>query len=215
MDLYIIDILMFIRSQLGADIVFHSGTKYLGGHSDVLLGLVTISPWTERGQEIAPRLKEVQVKAGAVAAPFDSWLTLRGLRTLHVRVDRACENALSLATFLDAQKSVQVVHYPGLKTHPQHAIAKRQMKNQFGGVMSFEMKTESEAMAVAGALRMAQRATSLGGTETLVEHRASIEPPNRVVSPPGLLRVSVGIEHIDDLMDDFKTALAIAKEVVA
>lgn len=193
--------------------MFHSGTKFLGGHSDVLLGVVTASPWTQRGLELGPMLREVQVKAGAVASSFDSWLTLRGLRTLHVRVERASQNALALAQFLDSQDTVKVTHYPGLATHPQHEIAKKQMKKYFGGVLSFEMETAAGAMAVAGALRTAQRATSLGGTETLVEHRASIEPPGRVVSPPGLLRVSAGLEDIDDLMDDFRTALEIARDL--
>jgi cystathionine gamma-synthase len=199
--------------RLGADLVFHSGTKYLGGHSDVLLGVVTASPWTSCGQELSASIRQVQIKAGAVASPFDSWLTLRGLRTLHVRVERSCQNALRLAQFLESCDSVKVVNYPGLESHPQHEIAKKQMKSGFGGVLSFEMETDVEAMAVAGALRTAQRATSLGGTETLVEHRASIEPPGRVVSPLGLLRVSVGLEDVNDLIDDFRTALTIAQEV--
>jgi cystathionine gamma-synthase len=200
--------------RLGADIVLHSATKYLGGHSDALLGIVTVSPWTQRGKEFNPALENVRIQAGAVASPFDAWLTLRGLRTLHLRVERASNNALRLAQFLESCASVRKVHYPGLSSHPQHAIAAKQMgaKNQFGGVLSFEMNTDVEAMAFAGALRIAQRATSLGGTETLVEHRASIEPPGRVVSPPGLLRVSVGIENIDDLLQDFKTAIAISSE---
>ncbi|KAI2513815.1 Cys/Met metabolism PLP-dependent enzyme [Fragilaria crotonensis] len=201
--------------RLGADVVFHSGTKYMAGHSDALLGLVTTSPWTVRGRELSTTLVDIQIKAGAVASPFDSWLTLRGLRTLHIRVERVCQNALQLAKFLDSQATVKVVHYPGLESHPQHEIAKKQMKGGYGGVFSFEMETEVEAMAVAGALRLVHRATSLGGTETLIEHRASIEPAGRVVSPPGLLRVSVGIENVDDLLDDFRTALMIAKEVTA
>jgi len=200
--------------QLGVDANLHSGTKYMGGHSDLLLGLVTTSPWTERGRALGTRLKQVQYAAGAVASPFDSWLTLRGLRTLHVRVERACQTALALATFLSTHPSVHIVHYPGLEAHPQHDIAARQMKNGgFGGVLSFELPTEAQAMAVVGALQTAQRATSLGGTETLVEHRASIEPPGRVTSPPGLLRVSVGLEDASDLIQDFARALAIAEEV--
>jgi cystathionine gamma-synthase len=108
---------------------------------------------------------------------------------------------------------VKVTHYPGLEAQPLHDIAKKQMKGHFGGVLSFEMETEAESMAVTGALRTAQRATSLGGTETLVEHRASIEPPGRIVSPPGLIRVSVGLESADDIIQDFQTALRIAMEV--
>ena len=199
--------------RLGADAVMHSGTKYLGGHSDVLLGVVTLSPWTSRGQEIGSILREVQIDMGAVASPFDSWLTLRGLRTLAVRVQRQCETAMRLAQFLDNHDFVTKVHYPGLTSHPQHEIAKRQMSMGFGGILSVELENEAKAMAVAGALRLAQRATSLGGTETLVEHRHSIEPPGRVTSPPGLLRVSVGLEGAGDLIRDFGRALDISKSV--
>ena len=200
--------------RLGADAVLHSGTKYLGGHSDVLLGVVTLSPWTSRGQELGSILRGVQIDMGAVASPFDSWLTLRGLRTLAVRVQRQCETALRLAHFLNSHDFVTRVHYPGLLSHPQHEIAERQMSmGAFGGILSVELENETEAMAVAGALRLAQRATSLGGTETLVEHRHSIEPPGRVTSPPGLLRVSVGLEDANDLILDFGRALDISKSV--
>lgn len=201
--------------RLGADAVVHSATKYLGGHSDVLLGVVTLSPWTERGQELGPILRATQIDMGAVASPFDSWLTLRGLRTLQVRVQRQCETALRLASFLNDHDFVSAIHYPGLPSHPQHEVAKRQMKKGFGGIFSLELGDETKAMAVAGALRLAQRATSLGGTETLVEHRHSIEPPGRVTSPPGLLRVSVGLEDADDLIFDFDHALAIAKSATS
>ena len=193
----------------------HSATKSLSGHSDVLLGIATVSPWTERGQVLGPILRAVQIETGSVASPFDSWLTLRGLRTLHVRVQRQCETALRLATFLNDHDFCQSVHYPGLPSHPGHDIATRQMKMGYGVVLSVVLENESQAMAVAGALRLAQRATSLGGTETLVEHRASVEPLGRVISPPGLLRVSVGLEDADDLIRDFYTALSIAKSVAA
>lgn len=199
--------------KLGVDAVLHSGTKYLGGHSDVLLGVVTTSPWTERGREMGVQLRRAQVDAGAVAAPFDSWLTMRGLRTLHIRVERACQTAMSLATYLSMQPLVKAVHYPGLVSHPQHEIAVRQMKNGFGGVLSIELHTKAQAMAVVGALQTIQRATSLGGTETLAEHRESIEPPGRITSPPGLVRVSVGLEDAYDLMHDFSRALSIAEQV--
>ena len=192
----------------------HSATKYLGGHSDVLVGAATMSPWTKRGQELGPLLQQVQISMGAVASPFDSWLTLRGLRSLHVRVERQCQSALRLAKHLtEKHPSVTAVHYPGLESHPRHKVAKRQMTNGFGGVLSVEFANEAHAMAVAGALSVAQRATSLGGTETLVEHRASIEPPGRVTSPVGLLRVSVGLEDADDLIKDFDRAIAIADKV--
>jgi len=228
--------------ELGADLSFHSGTKYLGGHSDALLGTVTASPVTSRGKELYPLLKSVQIAGGGVASPWDSWLVLRGMRTLHVRVERQCKTALSLAEYLEekmddsssdgedndssspwmSEVAVKAVHYPGLASHPQHAIASKQMvlatggesSSCYGGVLSFELDTELEATAFAAALRVCQRATSLGGTETLVEHRASIEPPGAVVSPPGLLRVSVGLEDAGDLIRDFEEAFAVVAEVM-
>jgi cystathionine gamma-synthase len=201
--------------QYGPDLVMHSGTKYLAGHSDVLLGLVTASPVTERGRELAPLLRQTQIATGGVASPFDAWLCLRGLRTLCVRVERICQSALEVAKFLDAHPMVTKVHYPGLSTHPQHKVAARQMKNGFGGVLSFELENATMATAVAGALKMIQRATSLGGTETLIEHRASIEPPGRVTSPQGLLRLSVGLEDQKDIIRDLDNALSIADQVVS
>lgn len=211
--------------QLGADVVLHSGTKYLAGHSDSLIGIVTTSPKTKRGKELAPIVKNVQIAAGGVASPFDSWLTLRGLRTLHVRIERQCQNALHMAKYLQSQhRFVTAVHYPGLESHPHHNVACQQTVRQrqggkdggirFGGVLSFEVVDEAYAMAVAGALRIIQRATSLGGTETLIEHRASIEPIERRTSPPGLLRISAGLEDPDDLIADLDNALRIANQIV-
>uniref|UniRef100_A0A7S2UMD0 cystathionine gamma-lyase n=1 Tax=Attheya septentrionalis TaxID=420275 RepID=A0A7S2UMD0_9STRA len=198
---------------LGADAVVHSGTKYLGGHSDVLLGLVVCSKSSM--ETLGTQVRQVQIALGAVASPLDSWLTLRGMRTLHVRLERQCRNALSLAEFLYNHPLVSAVHYPGLPSHSHHGVASRQMKNDmYGGMLSFEMENESMAMAVAGALQIIRRATSLGGTETLIEHRASIEPVGRVTSPPGLLRMSVGLEHVHDLKDDLDQALRIAHQVV-
>ena len=194
---------------LGADIVMHSATKYLGGHSDVLMGVVSTrsdSPW-------AQRLKQVQVCVGGVASPMDCWLTLRGLRTLSLRVARQSATALRLAQHLSSSDGNITVHYPGLESHPQHAIAQKQMKG-YGGVLSVEFVSESMALAVAGALRVVFRATSLGGTETLIEHRASIEPVRRVTSPRGLLRISVGLEDANDLIQDFDQAIAVAKTVL-
>ncbi len=197
---------------LGADTVLHSGTKYLGGHSDVLLGTISCSPNKETGKSIAERLKSVQTSIGAVASPLECWLTLRGLRSLHVRVERQCETAMKLATYLDGHEHVVQVHYPGLASHSQHATAKHQMA-MYGGMLSFEVKNESIAMAVAGTVRTIRRATSLGGTETLIEHRASIEPQERRSSPPGLLRMSVGLEDSNDLMHDLSVALDIASQI--
>lgn len=184
----------------------------MAGHSDALLGLVTASPLTTRGQVLKDSLRDVQTLAGGVASPWDSWLTLRGLKTLHVRVEQQARSAQALAEFLEGQEEVSHVHYPGLPVHPQHEVAKSQMAN-FGGVFSVEFETEAMAVAFAAGLRIVQRATSLGGTETLIEHRASIEPPERRVSPPGLLRVSVGLEDTKQLLQDIKVALSIAKEV--
>jgi cystathionine gamma-synthase len=192
----------------------HSATKYLGGHSDALLGIATTSPVTERGKELAPILKSVQRDGGGVASPWDSWLILRGLRTLQVRVERQCQTAQTLAEFLDKHDLVSAVHYPGLATHPQHGVAKQQMNGGFGGVLSFELETQVMATAFAGALKTIQRATSLGGTETLIEHRASIEPPGRVTSPAGLLRVSVGLEDPEDLIHDMERALSIVRTII-
>lgn len=196
---------------LGADVVLHSGTKYLGGHSDVLLGTISCSP-NENGMMIAERIKSVQTSIGAVASPLECWLTLRGLRTLHVRVERQCQTAMKIATYLDEHEHILKVHYPGLVNHPQHAVAKRQM-TMYGGMLSFEVRTESMAMAVAGAVSTIVRATSLGGTETLIEHRASIEPPERRTSPPGLLRMSIGLEDADDLIYDLQIALDLASRI--
>ena len=190
----------------------HCGTKYLAGHSDALLGLLTASPITSRGLEVAATLRTLQVYTGGVASPFDSWLALRGLKTLHVRVEQQAKSAQALAEFLDEQNIVKKVYYPGLRSHPQHGIASGQMSN-FGGVFSVEFETEEIATAFAAVLRVIQRATSLGGTETLIEHRASIEPPHRRVSPPALLRVSVGLEDTKQLIQDMKVAISIAKEI--
>ena len=198
----------------GADLVMHSGTKSLGGHSDVLLGIVTASPWTEKGRELGPRLQQAQICVGGVASAMDSWLTLRGLRTLSTRVLQQSKTAMELASFLEHHPSVKHVNYPGLESHTNHDVAKQQMKNGYGVVFSVEFETEPMAMAVAGALQTVQRATSLGGTETLIEHRASIEPPGRVTSPVGLLRVNVGLEDVADLTEDFNTAIDVANEVL-
>lgn len=164
------------------------------------------------GHKLGPMIRTVQVSMGAVASPMDCWLTLRGLRTLHIRVERQCDSAMELARYLENHKHVKRVYYPGTaKDASQFEIASRQMSHgMFGGMLSFEMDNEAMAMAVAGALRIIQRATSLGGTETLIEHRASMEPEDRKVSPEGLLRVSVGLEHVEDLKQDLKIAIQIA-----
>ena len=148
-----------------------------------------------------------------MASPLECWLTLRGLRTLNLRVQRQCDTAMKLAEYLNGHKSVQNVHYPGLESHPQHVIAKQQMLgNKFGGMLSFEVESESMAMAVAGSVNLIRRATSLGGTETLIEHRKSIEPEGSTC-PSGLLRLSIGLEDPEDLQHDLETALEVASSV--
>lgn len=197
--------------QFGADLSLHSVTKCIGGHSDVLCGVVTVHP--SQAHDLVPRLRNVQVATGGVAAPLDCWLALRGLRTLAVRYERQCRTAQRLAEFLEALDHVAQVHYPGLESHSQRVVARRQMKGQYGGVLSMELRSEEQAMAFAGALETLLRATSLGGTESLIEHRASIEPEGRVVSPVGLLRISVGLEDAEDLINDVQRALSIMNQV--
>ena len=192
----------------GVDLVVHATTKYLAGHSDVLGGVVVAAP-TARPEpdDPWPRVRDVQRLEGGVAAPFDCWLALRGLRTLALRLAAQADNAGKLAAFLVAQPSVREVRYPGLPAHPGHAIAARQMR-AFGGMLSFRLAGgEAAARAVAARVRLFTRATSLGGVESLIEHRASIEPPGGP-TPLDLLRVSLGIEHADDLIDDLAQALA-------
>ena len=188
---------------LGADLVMHSATKYLNGHSDVLAGaLITRQPDARWAAIRADRHD-----AGALLGSFEAWLLLRGLRTLALRVERSSHSALVIARFLEAHPKVERVLYPGLASHPRHAIAARQMSGGFGGLLSFLVKGDAEhALAVAGRLRLILRATSLGGVESLIEHRFTIEGPATGV-PPNLLRLSVGIEDPDDLLADLAQAL--------
>jgi cystathionine gamma-synthase len=188
---------------LGADFVMHSTTKYLGGHSDVLGGIVVAR---ESGVRLEA-LRVYQASAGGVPAPFDCWLVLRSLPTLPLRVRAQSANALAVARFLHADRRVQRVHYAGLPDHPGHDVALRQMRGGFGGVLSFEIDGgKDRAIAVAARAQLFTRATSLGGVESLIEHRASMEGPLSL-TPPGLLRLSLGLEHIDDLIADLDQAL--------
>jgi cystathionine gamma-synthase len=187
---------------LGADVSMHSTTKYLGGHSDVLSGALI---FRDKG-ELFEKVNSIQMVGGAVPSPFDCWLTMRGIRTLPVRVNAQTSNAHALAEFLEKHPRVERVHYPGLKSHAGHAIAARQMSG-FGGMLSVQAgRTREESLAIAGRLELFTQATSLGGTESLVEHRASVEGPE-TRAPENLLRVSVGLEHVDDLVADFARAL--------
>ena len=188
--------------RLGADMVVHSLTKYLSGHSDSMGGAVVLR---ESG-ELAKRIRDFQHNGGAVLSPFDCWLILRGIETLGPRMRAHCENARRVAEFLAGQDMVSRVHYPGLPDDPGHAAASRQMRD-FGGMLSFEIKGgRKEAFAVVGALKLIIRATSLGGTHTLIEHRASIEGTH-TRAPESLLRLSVGLEDAGDLMVDLEQAL--------
>ena len=186
----------------GADFVLHSITKYLAGHSDVLGGAVIAA---EEGA-VFSRIRSIQEAGGAVLDPFSAWLALRGLRSLAPRLRLQCASARQIASFLDGHERVTTVHHPSLPHHPGYAVANRQM-DDFGGMLSFEVDgAREEAMDVAGRVRVFRRATSLGGTESLIEHRASIEPDTSL-TPDSLLRLSIGLEHVDDLVDDLTHAL--------
>ena len=188
---------------LGADIVMHSTTKFLGGHSDVLGGVVVVR---EQGETLG-RLREFQGAGGGVPSPFDCWLLLRSLATLPLRVRAQSAGALAVARFLEQHPGVERVHYPGLASHPGHALAVRQMHDGFGAVVSLQVPGGAdEAMAVAAHVQLFRRATSLGGVESLIEHRASMEGP-ATRTPPNLLRLAVGLEHPDDLVADLARAL--------
>ena len=187
---------------LGCDMVMHATTKYLGGRSDVLGGAVV----SRLDDEHFAQLRTAQLFGGAVPSPFDCWLVMRSLPTLPYRMQAHCANAQKVAEFLQQHAKVSVVHYPGLQDNPFHAVASRQMSG-FGGMLSFEVKGgKDSAMALAAHVEVFTRATSLGGVESLIEHRASIEGPDSK-TPQGLLRVSVGLENADDLIDDLTSAL--------
>lgn len=187
---------------LGADVVMHSTTKYFGGHSDVMGGALVFA----RNDDQYDRVRLRRQLAGGVMAPFSAWLTLRGLRSLPARMAWHCRNARALAEWLAAQPAVAQVLYPGLPNHPGHAIASKQMRD-YGGMFSVRMRGGRDAaLAFAGRLQLFVNATSLGGCESLVEHRASVEGETPV-SPQDLLRFSVGVEHVDDLRDDLAQAL--------
>lgn len=190
--------------RLGADIVIHSTTKYIGGHSDVLGGALILRDAPE--SPLAARLRSLQTLGGAVPSPFDCWLLLRSLPTLPLRVRAQSDSAARIASFLDDHPRVQVVHYPGLGDHSDYALASRQMIGGFGGMLSFEMSGAAQALAVANRVRLFTQATSLGGIESLIEHRQSMEGAG-TRAPAGLLRVSVGLEHVDDLITDLAQAL--------
>lgn len=189
--------------KLGADLVVHSATKTLNGHSDVLAGAIVTKKTDERWEKIAAE----RHGAGAVPGPFDAWLLLRGMRTLFIRAERASQNAQRLAEFLEGHDNVEQVLYPGLESHPGHSVAARQMVGGFGSLFSFMVVGDAQAaLAFVGRLNLIVLATSLGGVETLIEHRHSVEPVETRV-PENLLRLAVGIEDVEDLLDDLRQAL--------
>jgi cystathionine gamma-synthase len=188
---------------LGADLVMHSATKYLNGHSDVVAGALAAA----RDDALWQRIRQVRASGGAVPGPFEAWLLARGMRTLHLRVEAACANAMAIAQRLQGHARLSHVLYPGLERHPGHAIAARQMRGGFGAMMSLRVKGgEAAAKAFAARLRVFKRATSLGSVESLAEHRASVEGPN-TTCPPDLVRLSIGIEDVEDLACDLEQAL--------
>ena len=195
--------------ELGADLVVHSATKYLNGHSDVLAGAVV----TAHLDPLWERIRSWRRNAGAMLGPFEAWLLQRGMRTLFVRVQRASETALALALRLQGHPALKAVLYPGLPSHPGHEVAARQMSGGFGGMLSIQVAGDAEqALAVTAATRVFKRATSLGGVESLIEHRLSTEGPSSPV-PGDLLRLSVGLETPNDLLADLTTALEASRKV--
>ncbi|HEU4522685.1 MAG TPA: aminotransferase class V-fold PLP-dependent enzyme [Thermoanaerobaculia bacterium] len=188
--------------ELGADLVLHSTTKYLGGHSDVQGGSLAFA---ERGA-LFEKVEHVRTLTGGVASPFNSWLVMRGIRSLAARMRVHCANAGAVAQFLSGHPRVESVFYPGLPEHPRHDVARRQMSD-FGGMLSFLVRGgRADALRVAARTKLFTRATSLGGVESLIEHRASSEGPDSA-TPQTLLRLSVGLEHPDDLVADLQQAL--------
>jgi cystathionine gamma-synthase len=188
--------------ELGADIVMHSTTKYCGGHSDAQGGCLVF----KQRAPLYDKLFHIRMVLGAVCSPFNSWLILRGLRTLPCRMERHSANAMAVAKVIAQAKEVERVFYPGLQSHPGHEIAAAQMK-QFGGMMSILVRGGwEEAVRVVSRVKVFQVATSLGGVESLIEHRASAEGKGST-SPPNLLRLSIGLEHPDDLIADLLQAL--------
>jgi len=189
--------------ELGAHIVMHSATKYLNGHSDVIAGALA----TANDDALWQRIRYVRGGGGAVLGPFEAWLLLRGMRTLHVRVAAACSNAMAIAQRFEKHPKLSHVLYPGLASHPGHAVAAKQMSGGFGGMMSLRVKGgEAAAKTFTANLRVFKQATSLGSVESLAEHRASVEGPG-TLCPPDLVRLSIGIEHVDDLIADLDQAL--------
>lgn len=189
--------------EFGADIVMHSATKYLNGHGDVVAGALV----TAADDDLWADIRHVRADGGAVLGSFEAWLLQRGMRTLYLRVRNACQSALAIAQYFEGHPALTAVAYPGLESHPGHAIAKKQMHGGFGGMLSMRVRGgEKAALAMAGRCRVFIRATSLGGVESLIEHRYSIEGPSSPI-PKDLVRLSIGAEAVEDLIDDLGQAL--------
>ncbi len=190
--------------NLGADIVMHSATKAINGHSDVLAGTLSVS---DKSLNLWQNIITDRHDAGAIIGNFEAWLLIRGMRTLPLRVERMCDNAMQVAKFLDAHEKVETVFYPGLAAHTGHQVATKQMTGGFGHLLSFTViGNKKNALEFCGALNLIHRATSLGGVESVVEHRQTIEGDETGI-PETLLRLSIGIEHFDDLISDIAQAL--------
>ncbi|QNM85471.1 cystathionine gamma-synthase [Polaribacter pectinis] len=196
--------------NLGADIVMHSATKYLGGHSDLIMGALIV-----KDAKLAEEIHFIQFAAGAIAGPMDSFLALRGIKTLHIRMQRHCENAIEVAKFLKNHPKVGDVYFPGLKEHPNHEIAKKQMKN-FGGVVSFSLKDDSSqaTFKFLKSIKFFTLAESLGGVESMVNHSATMshasmpkEERLKIGVTDAVIRLSIGIEDVEDLLADLESAL--------
>jgi cystathionine beta-lyase/cystathionine gamma-synthase len=192
----------------GIDIVVHSATKYLNGHSDMLGGLLILND-----KKLAERLRFLQKSIGGILSPFEAWMCLRGIKTLPIRMERHCANAMEVARFLARHRKVEKVNYPGLLTHPQHHLAKKQMRG-FGGMISFDLGGLAAAKSFLKRVRLCSLAESLGGVETLISHPATMthasvpaEQRQAIGVTDGLVRISVGIENVEDIIEDLKQAL--------
>ncbi|WP_299436425.1 PLP-dependent aspartate aminotransferase family protein [uncultured Aquimarina sp.] len=189
--------------ELGVDIVMHSTTKYFGGHSDVMGGCLVL----KKNNELSEKIKQIQLLSGAVPSPFDCWLIIRGIKTLPLRIKEQSKSAEKLANYLESHPKIKKVNYPGLKNNAQYEISKKQMKNGYGAMLSVLISgNKNTAISISNNLKLFTTATSLGGVESLIEHRESVEGPH-TTTPDNLLRISVGLEHIDDLIADWEQAL--------
>ncbi|MDH7446429.1 trans-sulfuration enzyme family protein [Aquimarina sp. 2201CG14-23] len=189
--------------EIGADIVMHSTTKYFGGHSDVMGGCLVL----KEKNELSNKIRQIQLLSGAVPSPFDCWLIMRGIKTLPLRIRTQSSTAKKLAEYLTEHPKIEKVYYPGLQNYPQYNIVKNQIKKGFGAMLSVLIKgNKNTTIKISNELKLFTTATSLGGVESLIEHRASVEG-NHSTTPNNLLRVSIGLEHIDDLIRDWEKAL--------